>query len=322
MSDLDPIKPDETEPKKYPFWPDSLNASFETGRPQQAGKFARLRRALSAVGKLAVQNIIWGMIFIIFFILLIPSIRGISVWGSDQNYLAVQEVIKLITLTISVFLAIRILENIEIADLGLRLGRRTFHDFSAGLLISFSFLAMEFLFYWGSGWITIQSFAWQSMSILNVIWNLTATFIIFLFTGWSEELLSRGYHLRILSKGSNKFIGVLLSSGFFAYLHHDNDGITLANLIFIFLFGILMSYAFFRTGQLWLAIGLHTGWDFFGGVVFWGTPIYGLKIFNLLNLKYNGAIGYFATEVLGLIIMAVFIHFYWLHQKPEPLVDW
>jgi len=90
-------------------------------------------------------------------------------WGSDQNYLAVEEIVKLITSTISVFLAVRIIEDTELAKLGLKLNRRAFHDFTAGLFISFSFLAIRFLFYWGLGWITIKGFAWQNVSLGNVI---------------------------------------------------------------------------------------------------------------------------------------------------------
>ncbi len=141
--------------------------------------------------------------------------------------------------------------------------------FRAGLFISFSLLAIQFLFYQALGWTAIVGFAWQNMSLGNVLWNLIATFIIFSFTGWSEELLSRGYHLPDFSNGFNKFLGILLSSLIFTYLHHNNKGITIGDLIFIFLFGVLMSYAFFRTGQLWLAIGLHAGWDFFGGHCIW-----------------------------------------------------
>ncbi len=116
MSDQDPLKPKEAEPKKYPFWPDLLNGQFETGEQQQTNKFAWLRRALIAIGKLATQTFIFWMVFIIFLIFLIPSIRGTSIWGNDQNYLAVQEIVKLITFTISVFIAVKIFGDIEIVD--------------------------------------------------------------------------------------------------------------------------------------------------------------------------------------------------------------
>jgi membrane protease YdiL (CAAX protease family) len=318
MSDQDPIKPDEAKPKKYPFWPDSLNARFETGELQQANKFAWFRRALIAVGKLGGQIFIFIMITFIFplYILL-----GAGIGSSDQLKLAVEEILKLISFTISVFLAVKIFEGIEISDLGLKLNRRAIQEFLIGLFMSFFFLALEFLVNWGSGSIEIHGVAWQSMSLLAVFWNLIATFAIFAFVGWSEELLSRGYHLRILSKGFNKVIGVILSSMIFAMLHIDNPGATLPYLIFVFFFGILMSYAFFRTGQLWLSIGLHTGWDFFGGIIFWGLPINSLKIFNLINITYKSSPTGYLFDIFGLAIMAVFIDRYWLHKKSESL-DW
>jgi len=109
----------------------------------------------------------------------------------------------------------------------------------------------------------------------------------------------------------------------FAYWHIHNLGATPGYLIFVFFFGVLMSYAFFRTGQLWLAIGLHAGWDFFAGIVFGGTPINGLDIFHLMNIKYlyQFSIGYYGTDIIVLLLMAVFINHTCSHQKPEPL-DW
>jgi membrane protease YdiL (CAAX protease family) len=145
--------------------------------------------------------------------------------------------------------------------------------------------------------------------------------IVFLFVGWSEELLSRGFHLRLISKGLNRPLGIILSAFIFSYLHRNNPDITLGGLVFIFLFGIVFAFAFLRTGQLWLAIGLHAGWDFFV-VVFWGTPISDLNVFHLMNINFNAfPFSGFLLEIFELCIVAVCIYFY-TSPRHVKLVDW
>jgi uncharacterized protein len=323
MSDQDPTKPDEAKPKKYPFWPDSLNATYENAEKQSAhsgnSRFAWFRRALIAIGKYAGQRIIFAILYVFLFYLLTNPLTQ----KNDLIKWSIPTIIEFITYTISVYLALRIFEHEKITNLGLKLNRRAFQDFSSGVLISFSFLAIQFLYFWGTGGITIQGFAWQNTTFFNILLNLAATFLIYFLVGWSEELLARGYQLRILSKGFNKFLGVLLSSAIFAFGHRNNPGANPEYLIFTFLVGILMCFAFFRTGQLWLGIGLHAGWDFFADIVFGVTSTTGPQVFHLMNIKYAylTVSENFFTEILGLIIMGVFIHFFWLHQKPEPL-DW
>ena len=323
MSDQNPIKLDEAEPKKYPFWPDSLNATYENAEKQSArpsnSEFAWLRKALIAIEKYAGQRIIYAILYVFLFYLLINP----STQKNDLIKWSIPTIIEFITHTISIYLALIIFENRKITSLGLKLNRRTFQDFSAGLLISFSFLAIQFLYFWGTGGITIQGFAWQNTTLFNIFLNLATTFLIYFLVGWSEELLSRGFDLRILSNGFNKFLGVLLSSAIFAFGHRNNPGANPQYLTFVFLFGILLCFAFFRTGQLWLGIGLHAGWDFFADIVFGVTSTNGPQVFHLMIIKYAylTVSENFFTEILGLIVMGVFIHFFWLHQKPEPL-DW
>jgi membrane protease YdiL (CAAX protease family) len=40
--------------------------------------------------------------------------------------------------------------------------------------------------------------------------------------------------------------------------------------------GIFLAYGYIRTRQLWLPLGLHTGWNFFESTVF-GYPVSGMS---------------------------------------------
>ncbi len=86
----------------------------------------------------------------------------------------------------------------------------------------------------------------------------------------------------------------------------------------IFLFGLLMSYAYLRTGQLWLAIGLHAGWDYSLAVLFWGTPVSGLRIFHMMDVQAVGhPFGFYILSIVGLLVLTAAVYFYTRHRKPE-----
>jgi len=70
-------------------------------------------------------------------------------------------------------------------------------------------------------------------------------------------------------------------------LHLGNPNATWYSAAGIFLAGLFLAYAYVRTGQLWLSMGLHLGWNFFEGVVF-GFPVSGLDIYRLLRIQVHG----------------------------------
>ena len=82
-----------------------------------------------------------------------------------------------------------------------------------------------------------------------------------------------------------------------------------------------MSFAFLRTGQLWLAMGLHAGWDFFVAV-FWGTPVSGLRLFHLLTISFRyPALSSVGIEIIEFTVITVLVYLYTARRKSE-IVDW
>ena len=92
-----------------------------------------------------------------------------------------------------------------------------------------------------------------------------AWLFFYLFVGLYEELLFRGYVLLTLMRGLRGiakrvsglhadtvsfWISAIFCSLLFSLLHASNEEETATGLIGIFLFGILCSYAFWRTGSL------------------------------------------------------------------------
>ena len=138
---------------------------------------------------------------------------------------------------------------------------------------------------------------------------MLGTFIVFILVGWNEELISRGYHLQTIASGTNLFWGVLISSSVFGLAHLGNPNATWISAAGILFAGIFLAYGLLRTGQLWLSIGLHIGWNFFEGPIF-SFPVSGLSTFQLARITVHGPVlwtgGDFGPEA-GLIVLPALV---------------
>jgi membrane protease YdiL (CAAX protease family) len=206
---------------------------------------------------------------------------------SDGVILALNQVVELVGVTASVFLARRFLDKRSIVSLGLKLSKWTVIDIFAGIAITFLMMGFIYLIEWGIGWLTFDGFAWETDPVLTVLGGTLGMFAVFIVVGWNEELLSRGYHLQTLASGLNLFWGVILSSAVFGLLHLGNPNATWVSAAGIFFAGLFLAYGYITTRQLWLSIGLHLGWNFFEGVVF-GFPVSGLDIYHLTRITVSG----------------------------------
>jgi membrane protease YdiL (CAAX protease family) len=82
-----------------------------------------------------------------------------------------------------------------------------------------------------------------------------------LFGVMGEELLFRGYAFQLLIRALGPFATILPTSLLFGLMHSANPGVSILGIINTVAFGILFGYAVWRTGALWLSIGLHFGWN-------------------------------------------------------------
>jgi len=201
--------------------------------------------------------------------------------------LVLSQIAEWIVITASVYLARRFLDRRTFASLGVKLTPKAIQDVLVGILITGLMMGLIYLLEWAFGWLSFQGFAWQFDAASTVLQNALLMVLLFLFVGWNEELLSRGYHLQTLASGINRTWGVLLSSAVFGLLHLSNPNATWISALGIFLAGLFLAYGYLRTGRLWLSIGLHIGWNTFEGVVF-GFPVSGLDIYPLTRITVNG----------------------------------
>ncbi len=217
----------------------------------------------------------------------------------------VADILGLIISTSSIYIARRLLDKRSFTSLGLLLNERTFIDILRGIAITFLIMGFIYLYELAAGWLSFKSFAWQTESPARVVGGVLLFFVMFILGSWNQELLSRGYHLQTIASGMNTFWGMVISCGVFGLLHMGVPNATWGGAAGNFFVGLFLSYAYLRTGQLWLSIGLHTGWNFFEGVVF-GFPVSGFKIYPLARIQVHGPEiwtgGMFGPEA-GLIVL-------------------
>jgi uncharacterized protein len=242
------------------------------------------------------------IVFILF--LLDPSIINFPLRLSPGQLL-LGTIAETIAITTSVFLARKFLDKQPIESLGLKLTIQALFDVLAGIGIAFLQMGLIFVLMLGIGWLTFEGFAWEYDPVNVIITNVITFLIMFIFVGWNEELLSRGYHLQTIASGLNLFWGVVVSSAVFGLLHLGNPNATWVSAAGIFFAGVFLAYGYIRTKQLWLPIGLHIGWNFFEGVGF-GFPVSGLDIYALTRITVHGPElwtgGAFGPEA-GLIVL-------------------
>lgn len=108
--------------------------------------------------------------------------------------------------------------------------------------------------------------------------------------GVFEEILARGVLFRFLEEFGGSWFALALSSLLFGLGHLGNDNATLFSSLAIAVeAGVLLGGAYMLTRNLWLAIGLHFGWNFTQGYV-WDVPVSGVAVDGLVESHSAGPI--------------------------------
>jgi membrane protease YdiL (CAAX protease family) len=105
-------------------------------------------------------------------------------------------------------------------------------------------------------------FNWPSLLLVS---------IVLLFGAVGEEMLFRGYGFQVLVKAIGPFATILPMGVLFGLAHSQNLHFTWLALFNTVLWGIVLGNAFIVSGDLWLPVGLHFGWN-------WVLPLLGANL--------------------------------------------
>jgi len=162
---------------------------------------------------------------------------------------------------------VRIFERLSLADLGLRWNpssvRNLLWGLSGGMLSALIVLVPPILA--GVAKLTPaldQPANWRSLVFVSTMLALGVV---------GEELLFRGYGFQLMLRHAGPFTTIMPVSVLFAAAHSANLNSSWLGLFNTFLWGFILGFAVLRSGDLWLAIGLHFGWN-------WTLPLFGVNL--------------------------------------------
>jgi len=236
------------------------------------------------------------------------------------------QLLELLVIGGSIYIARRFIDKRDFVSLGFKINGQAWQDLLLGVCIPGIMMGFIFVIEWSFGWLTFEGFAWQVDPLSDVFTNALIVFLMFILVGWNEELLTRGYHLQTIASGSNLGWGIFLSSAVFGILHLGNPNATWLSAIGILFAGLFLAYGYVRTGQLWLSIGLHIGWNYFEGTVF-GFPVSGMDVYRLTHISVDGPVlwtgGAFGPEAGFVVVPALLLGtgLIWVYTRGRAGVD-
>ncbi len=165
--------------------------------------------------------------------------------------------------------------------------RFAFLEIGAGFALGTIMLGIMFGVTYLCGAFTVSKVNWP----IDLLPGLT----LYLFAGFTEEWIFRGFIFRVVEKSSGTIAAILVSSLLFGFAHVVNMPST-AHLGYIIYACTLLSFeaglplagAYLYRRSLWLPIGVHWAWNFLEGTVF-GVSVSGTDPgATLLTSKLTG----------------------------------
>jgi membrane protease YdiL (CAAX protease family) len=170
------------------------------------------------------------------------------------------------------WLALRIFENLHLADAGLHISRNSAENLAIGVAggIGAASLVLGPPLLIGAAHLVPATGYEFSIGTVLFLFVLLASGAI------GEELMIHGYGFQALVGAIGPWATIIPLGVLFALLHGSNPGSSWLSTAITAGFGILFGYAWLRSRDLWLPIGLHFGWNF--TLPLFGVNISGLRI--------------------------------------------
>lgn len=146
-----------------------------------------------------------------------------------------------------------------------------------GLVIGTVAFTLLFLIYYLLNFLVVKSIS-LNFQILTVALHLLGLVIF-------EEIVSRSFFINGLKLFiKSEYLIILITAIFFSFAHLLNNGATFISSISTVIGGIMYAYAFIKTKNIWLPIGLHFSWNFVQGVIY-GFNVSGYSFNSILTIK-------------------------------------
>jgi len=214
--------------------------------------------------------------FIIFMALNVGLTLGVrEILGSLKGGGTLSFTLLGISATISAYISRKYIDKKSFTSFGLKKDKAAVLDVISGVVNSAIIMAGIYFLMLYTGLIEFTGFSWWTDSVSNdaqfsmaVMPVILSVFWKLMVVAWWEELVFRGVVLQNIIKGMGLVWAVIISSILFGLVHAGNPDATILSSLMIAFITLQLIYAYLKTGQLWLPIGLHLGWNFFQASVF------------------------------------------------------
>lgn len=255
----------------------------------------------SSKNKKKLPNFIWAIILSLIFMYggslmgslatvpLFLALRNIPLFFNNKDLLSL-----LITLfsfafiSLLVFFRVKVIEKRSFSSIGFN-KNNWLKKYSLGFLIGLAMMSIIVLILFPFGYITIEKNPIQPVGVSAI-----ASVLVILF-GWiiqgaTEEIVTRGWLLNVLSTKYNIGVGLLISSTLFGLMHLTNPNVNYIAVINIILVGLFYGLYVIKTNDLWAVCGMHSAWNFAQGNIF-GFKVSGLDVSvgSLIDLNLVGS---------------------------------
>ena len=255
----------------------------------------------SSKNKKKLPNFIWAIILSLIFMYggslmgslatvpLFLALRNIPLFFNNKDLLSL-----LITLfsfafiSLLVFFRVKVIEKRSFSSIGFN-KNNWLKKYSLGFLIGLAMMSIIVLILLPFGYITVEKNPIQPVGVSAI-----ASVLVILF-GWiiqgaTEEIVTRGWLLNVLSTKYNIGVGLLISSTLFGLMHLTNPNVNYIAVINIILVGLFYGLYVIKTNDLWAVCGMHSAWNFAQGNIF-GFKVSGLDVSvgSLIDLNLVGS---------------------------------
>lgn len=174
------------------------------------------------------------------------------------------------------WLALRMFTGLRLSDLGLWWSRASADNLALGLFGGIGAACLVL-----GGPLIVGAAHFVNTPTEHPSWD-TLLFVSLLLAAGSagEEIFFRGYGFQTLLANCGAFATIVPVGVVFALLHLPNPNASWMSMLNTAGFGILFGYAYLRSRDLWLPIGLHFGWNF-------TLPLFGVNVSGL-RMKETG----------------------------------
>lgn len=223
-----------------------------------------LKLAWAATWRIVILLVTWAALTsgLVLPVLSKYSVRGAPLSPVLRVYV---ESVSLLTLLLATWLMLRFIDHRPFRSLGFAL-RYALRDTVGGLTIGVGMMVACIAVLYAGNWahpVANATFAASALGLAAIA--MVANTI-------TQEVMVRGYVQQTIQLRFGAVNGIIFSALFFLLLHLGAIRGAILPMVSLFAAGILLGTAYVASGNLWLPIALHFGWNFLQG------PVLGEKV--------------------------------------------